>query len=58
MLLPQPETVGVAGGKAAEIELDPGKPVGLRLLPLGEESIDDAALVENLEGARVQAPGA
>ena len=53
--LPQPETVGVAGGKAAEIEMDPGKPGGLRLLPLGEEPIGNAALIEDLEGARVEA---
>ena len=55
VVLPQPETVGVAGGKAAEIEMDPGKPGGLRLLPLGEEPIGNAALIEDLEGARVEA---
>ena len=55
VVLPQPETVGVAGGKAAEVEMDPGKPDGLRLLPLGEEPIGNAALIEDLEGARVQA---
>jgi hypothetical protein len=58
VVLPQPETVGVAGGKAAEIEMDPGKPGGLCLLPLGEEPIGNAALIEDLEGARVEAAGA
>jgi hypothetical protein len=55
MALPQPETVGVAGGKAADVELDPGKPGDLRPLPLGEEPIGNAALIEDLEGARVEA---
>src|SRR5712672_1569828 len=41
------ETVGVAGGKAAEIEMDPGKSGGLRLLPRGEEPIGNAALIED-----------
>ena len=54
VVLPQPEPVGVAGGKAADVEMDPGKPGGLRLLPLGEEPIGDAALIEDLEGARMQ----
>jgi hypothetical protein len=35
--------------------MDPGKPGGLRLLPLGEEPVGNAALIEDLEGARVEA---
>ena len=58
VVLPQPETVRVAGGKGADVEMDPGKPGDLRLLPLRKEAIGDAALVENLDGARVQTAGA
>src|SRR6185437_1452084 len=56
--LPQPETVGMPGRKITEVEMDPGKPCDLRLLPLGDEPIGNAALVEHLDGARVQASGA
>ena len=55
VVLPQPETVRVAGGKVADVEMDPGEPGDLRLLPLGEEPIGNAALIENLDGACVQA---
>jgi hypothetical protein len=51
VVLPQPETVGVAGGKAAEIEMDPGKPGGLRFLTLRQKPVADSALIENLDGA-------
>jgi hypothetical protein len=51
VVLPQPETVGVAGGKAAEIEMDPGKPGGLRFLPLRQKPVGNAALIENLDSA-------
>ena len=54
VVLPQPEAVRMAGGKAAEIEMDSGKRDGLRLLPLGKEAIGNAALIEDLEGARVE----
>ena len=51
MLLPQPERVGVAGGESHEVEMDPGKPDRLRLLPLDQETIDDAALIEHFESS-------
>jgi hypothetical protein len=53
VVLPQPEAVRVASGKAAEIEMDTGEPCDLRLLPLGEESICNAALIEDLRSRLV-----
>ena len=58
VVLPQPEPVGVPGGEVADVEVDPGEPCDLRHLSLREEPIGDPALVEDLDGARVQAAGA
>ena len=54
MVLPQPEPVRVPGRKVADVQPDPREPGNLRLLPLGEEPIGDSALIEDLDGARVQ----
>ena len=58
MLLPQPEPVGVAGGEVADVEPGPAEPRDLGYLPLGQEPIGDAALIEDLDGARLQTAGA
>jgi hypothetical protein len=55
--LPQREAVVVAGGEVADVEGDVGVALDLHHLPLGEEAVDDASLVEHLQGARVQAAG-
>ena len=57
VVLPQPEPVGVAGGKIADVERRRRQSRDLRLLPLGEKPIGDAALIEDLDGARVQTAG-
>ena len=54
VLLPQPEPVGMAGGEVADVEPGTAEPRDLRHLPLGKEPIGDAALVEDLDGARLQ----
>src|SRR3954467_13393888 len=41
-------------GKPAEVEMDPGQPANLRFLSFGEEPVDDTALIEDFEGARMQ----
>ena len=51
VVLPQPEPVGVPGGKVADVQGDPGEPRDLGHLPLREEPIGDSALIENLDGA-------
>jgi hypothetical protein len=51
VVLPQPETVVVPGGKVADVQTDPGEPRNLGHLPLRQEPIGDSALVENLNGA-------
>ena len=51
VLLPQPEPVGMSGGKVADVQRDRGEPRDLRHLPLREEPIGDAALIEDLDGA-------
>ena len=56
MALPQREPVMVAGGKVADVQRDAGEPRDLRHLPLREEPIGDAALIEDLDGARVEPP--
>jgi hypothetical protein len=50
-VLPQPEPVVVPGGEVADVQLRPGEARDLRHLPLREEPVGDAALVENLDGA-------
>jgi len=54
VLLPEAEAVGVPGREVADVQFDAAESRDLRLLTLGNESIDDSALIENLEGARVQ----
>jgi hypothetical protein len=56
--LPQREPVVVAGGEVAYVQRDPGEPLDLHRLALGEEPVRDAALIEHLDGARVQTAGA
>src|SRR5882724_4488939 len=54
MVLPEREPVVMPGGKVADVQTDPGEPNDLRDLSLREEPISDSALIENLDGARVQ----
>ena len=58
MVLPQREPVIVPRRKIADAQGDQGEPPDLRRLSLREEPIGDAALVEDLDGARVQTAGA
>jgi hypothetical protein len=58
VLLPQGEAVAVAGWKIAEVERDVREGGDLHRRALGEEAIDDASLVEDLDRARVQPAGA
>ena len=58
VVLPQPEPVRVAGREVADVQADAGEARDLRRLALREEPIGDAALVEHLDRARVQAAGA
>ena len=51
VVLPQPEPVGVPGGKVADVQTGAAEPRDLRHLPLREEPIGDSALIENLDGA-------
>jgi hypothetical protein len=55
LALPEGEPVVVAGGEVADVEGDAGEPLHLHRLPGREEAIGDAALVEHLDGARVEA---
>ncbi len=55
VFLPQGEPVIVTGGKVADVQLDVGEPRHLRLLPLGQEPIRNAALIQNLDCACMQA---
>ena len=57
-LCQQREPVVVAGGEVADVQRDPGEACDLHRLPLGEEPVGDAALIEHLDGARVQTAGA
>src|SRR5690348_11202252 len=54
VLLPQRQAVVVARRKVADVEAKPRKPIDLGHLALGEEPIGDSALVEDLDGARLQ----
>jgi hypothetical protein len=54
VVLPQPEPVVVPGGKVADVQRDPGETCDLSHLPLREEPVGDPALIEDLDGARVQ----
>ena len=50
--------VSVPGGEVADVEPDPGEAGELGGLSLAQEAIRDAALIEDLDGACVQAAGA
>ena len=50
MVLPEPEPVGVPGGKVADVQRSPGERRDLRHLPLRKEPIGDSTLIENLDG--------
>src|ERR1700716_124374 len=52
--LQQRHPIVVAGGEIADVHRDPSKRLHLHRLPLGEEAIDDTALVQHLDGAGVQ----
>ena len=59
VVLPQPESVGVPGGEVADVQAgSPANPATCSHLSLRQEPVGDAALVEDLDGARVQAAGA
>ena len=51
VVLPEPEPVGMPGGKVADVQRDPGERRDLRHLSLREEPIGDSALIEDLDGA-------
>ena len=52
-----PERVGVARGDVAHVQHDPAAVRHGVRLALGEEAVGDAALVEDLDGPRVEATG-
>src|SRR5207302_4875863 len=56
--LQQRQPIVAAGGEVADVHRDPGERLHLYRLPLGEETIDDTALVQHLDGAGVQTSGA
>lgn len=58
VVLPQRQSVGVPGGKVADVQPDLGEAGDLRHLPLGQETIHDPALVEDFERAGMQTAGA
>ena len=58
VVLPEPERVGMPGGKVADIQSDAGELPDVRHLSLAEEPIRDSALIEDLDAARMQAAGA
>jgi hypothetical protein len=51
VVLPQPEPVGVAGGKVADVQRDPGEARDLSHRSLRKEPISDSTLIENLDRA-------
>jgi hypothetical protein len=55
VVLRQGEAVGVPGGKVAHVQPDHVEADDLHRLSLREEPIGDSALIENLDGARMQA---
>ena len=54
VLLPEREPVVVPGRKVADVQAGGAEPRDLSDLPLRKEPIGDAALIENLDGARAQ----
>lgn len=57
MALPQRKSVGVPCGEIADVEPRPGEAGELGDFAFAQEAIGNAALSENLDTARVQAPG-
>ena len=57
MALPQREAISVPGGEIADVEPGPGEARELGDLPLAQEALRDAALIEDLDGPRVQSAG-
>ena len=55
--LPEPEHVVVAGREVGDVHHDQAEAQARVLLPLRDEPLRDAPLVEHLEGAAVEAPG-
>src|SRR5215212_2013700 len=51
VVLPQPEPVGMPGGKVADVKRGPGECRDLRYLSLGQEPIGDSTLIEDLDCA-------
>jgi hypothetical protein len=51
VVLPQPEPVGMPGGKVADVQLAPAEALDLGNLPLRQEPISDSTLIQNLDGA-------
>jgi hypothetical protein len=51
VVLPESEAVVVPRGKVADVQKDPGEALDLHRLPLREEPIGDAPLIEHLDGA-------
>ena len=51
VVLPEPEPVGMPGGKVADVQAGPGERRDLGHLSLREEPIGDSALIEDLDGA-------
>ncbi len=58
VILPQPEHVVVAGGKVGDAQGNQRKQHRRMRLPRRHEAVGDATLVEHLEAAGVQPPGA
>jgi hypothetical protein len=58
VVLKQRESVIVAGGKVADVQGDHVEAHDLSRPPLGEEAIGDPALIQDLEGARMQTASA
>jgi len=52
------EPVVVAGGEITDVQGDSTEPLDLHRIPLLEKPVGDAALIERLDGARVQTAGA
>jgi hypothetical protein len=54
VVLPQPQSVGMAGGKVADIQAGLRESRHLGHLPLGDEPFSDAPLIQNFKGPRMQ----
>ena len=57
MALPQREPVVVTGREVADVERDVGEPLDLHRLPLGQEAVGDAPLIEHLDRPGIEAAG-